>query len=163
VPGLSKSSTIWSTSGHPRQPVVPPPPMPLPLLAQRARGAARATGCLLWLSSRPGPSRSRRNRTRASWWGRAGRWDQAGSMDATLLLLSADCTAAASGRLRPRLPAGPHVASPGPSARPRTSIRASAASAALAVRGLPHHASVAGVSPSPSPFIGSSFLLIFFI
>ncbi|XP_066353313.1 CBS domain-containing protein CBSX1, chloroplastic-like [Miscanthus floridulus] len=67
-------------------------------------------------------------------------------MDATLLLLSADCTAAASGLLRPRLPAGPHVASPGPSARPRTSIRASAASAALAVRGLPHHASVAGQS-----------------
>uniref|UniRef100_A0A804NQ45 CBS domain-containing protein n=2 Tax=Zea mays TaxID=4577 RepID=A0A804NQ45_MAIZE len=67
-------------------------------------------------------------------------------MDATLLLLPANCTAAASGRMRPRLPAGPHVASPGPSARPRTSIRASAVSAALAVRGLPQHASVAGQS-----------------
>ncbi|XP_062195449.1 CBS domain-containing protein CBSX1, chloroplastic-like isoform X1 [Phragmites australis] len=69
-------------------------------------------------------------------------------MDATLLLLSADCAAAAGGRWRrlPASPAGSRVASPGPCARPQASVRASAAAAAPAARGLPHHASVAGQS-----------------
>ncbi|TVU06659.1 hypothetical protein EJB05_49883, partial [Eragrostis curvula] len=73
-------------------------------------------------------------------------------MDATLLLLSADCPAAAGGRRRllPALPMGPRMASTNPCSRFRASFRASAAAAAPAVRGLPHHASVAGVSESRS-------------
>lgn len=132
-------------------PYHPQPSQPVPFrlfclsLPKGPEAPAEPQVCLLCLSSRPGEGR------------RAGRWDQAGSMDATLLLLSADCTAAASGRLRPRLPAGPHVASPGPSAWARISIRTSAAPAPPAVRGLPHHASVAGVRTSPSLFTGSSF------
>ncbi|KAK3119771.1 hypothetical protein QOZ80_9AG0674960 [Eleusine coracana subsp. coracana] len=65
-------------------------------------------------------------------------------MGATLLLLSADCPSAAGG-LRRLLPVRPRVASAGPCARPRTSVRAAAA-AAPAARGLPYHASVAGQS-----------------
>lgn len=65
-------------------------------------------------------------------------------MDATLLLLSADCPAVAGGR-RLTLPAGPRLASAGPRSCLRASnVRASAAAAAPAARGLPPHASVAG-------------------
>ncbi|GJN06970.1 hypothetical protein PR202_ga24754 [Eleusine coracana subsp. coracana] len=79
-------------------------------------------------------------------------------MGATLLLLSADCPSAAGG-LRRLLPVRPRVASAGPCARPRTSVRAAAA-AAPAARGLPYHASVAGVSESLSSLAHavSSFL-----
>ncbi|KAL6593297.1 hypothetical protein ACP70R_049050 [Stipagrostis hirtigluma subsp. patula] len=73
-------------------------------------------------------------------------------MDATMLLLSADCPAASAGRLS----AWPRVAYAGPCPRLRSSVRASAelrvsvrpsvAAAAPAARGLPHHASVAGQS-----------------
>ncbi|KAL6640072.1 hypothetical protein ACP70R_022382 [Stipagrostis hirtigluma subsp. patula] len=73
-------------------------------------------------------------------------------MDATMLLLSADCPAASAGRLS----AWPRVAYAGPCPRLRSSVRTyavlrvsvrpSVAAAAPAARGLPHHASVAGQS-----------------
>ncbi|KAG8047009.1 hypothetical protein GUJ93_ZPchr0008g13527 [Zizania palustris] len=65
-------------------------------------------------------------------------------MDASLLLLCADGLTVASGR-RPSLPAGPrafHAA--GTRAPARVSVRAAAAAAPPAARGLPRNASVAG-------------------
>ncbi|KAL5221779.1 hypothetical protein ABZP36_026492 [Zizania latifolia] len=66
-------------------------------------------------------------------------------MDASLLLLCADCLTVASGR-RPSLPAGPRAfPAAGPRAPARASVRASAAAAPPAARGLPRNAaSVAG-------------------
>ncbi|KAJ1256830.1 hypothetical protein BS78_K296300 [Paspalum vaginatum] len=66
-------------------------------------------------------------------------------MDTKLLLLSA-APAAAGVQCQSRLPSGPLVPYPGPSALPRASVCASAAAASPAARGLPHHASIAGQS-----------------